>query len=333
MGFPTTSLTTLIGIDVPIVSAPIGGISTPALVAAVSNAGGLGMLSGTWRSERGLRRLLDETSSRTDRPFGVNFVLEFDVADKIDICLQAGVRVISLFWGDAAPWAARVHDAGSLLCHTVGSAHDARIADAAGVDILVAQGMEAGGHVEGRVSTLALVPAVADAAPTRPVIAAGGIADGRGLAAVLCLGASGAWMGTRFVASIEANAHPEYQELLLAADETATTHEARLFNVGWDNAPHRVLKNSTYDAWVAAGRPEPGNRPGEGEHIGTLTNGTPVLRYSDDAPTQQVASGDPEMFCLYAGQSVGLITTVKSAGDIVRDVVSEARSVLGQAGA
>lgn len=128
---------------------------------------------------------------------------------------------------------------------------EARGAVDAGVDIIVAQGWEAGGHVWGEVSTLTLVPAVVDAVGTTPVIAAGGIADGRGLAAVLALGAGAAWMGTRFVASVEAPAHPDYVARVLGAAETGTFH-SKLFDIGWPDAAHRVLRNATIDAWLEA---------------------------------------------------------------------------------
>jgi nitronate monooxygenase len=158
------------------------------------------------------------------------------------------------FWGDPSLYVVAAHTAGSLVMHTVGSALEARRVREAGVDILVAQGWEAGGHVCGQVATLPLVPCVVDAVATAPVVTAGGIADGRGLAAVLALGAAGAWMGTRFLASQEANAHPLYKEKVLQAAETATTYSC-LFDDDWPDAPHRTLHNSTLTNWEANGSP------------------------------------------------------------------------------
>ena len=207
-----TSFSRLVGIDLPIVQAPVGGISTPALAAAVSEAGGLGTLSITWREPDALRALLRETRALTGKPFAVNLVLAWDPAERLEIALAAGVRIVSFFWGDPAPWVEPVHAAGGIVLHTVASAEEARRAGDAGVDAVVAQGWEAGGHVWGEVATMALVPRVVDAVSPVPVVAAGGIADGRGLAAALALGAGAAWMGTRFLLAEEAATHPVYRE-------------------------------------------------------------------------------------------------------------------------
>ena len=257
-----TSFCRLAGIDLPVVQAPIGGISTPALAAAVSNAGGLGTLSITWRDPDELRGLLRETRSLTERPFAVNLVLEWDPAERLAIALAAGVRIISFFWGDPTPWVETVHAAGGLVLHTVASAEEARRAAASGVDVVVAQGWEAGGHVWGEVSSLALIPRVVDAVAPLPVVAAGGVTDGRGLAAVLTLGAGAAWMGTRFLLAEEAATHPVYREQIIAAGETSTVHNT-LFDVGWPDAPLRSLRNATWESWHAAGEPAPGRARGK----------------------------------------------------------------------
>jgi nitronate monooxygenase len=323
-----TALCELIEIQHPILQAPIGGLSTPALVAAVSNAGGLGLLSVTWRKPEALRNLLRETRSLTSRPFGVNLVLAFDIEERLDICLDEGVRIISFFWGDPARYIPRVHTVGGLVLQTVGSASQARSAVDVGADIIVAQGVEAGGHVCGEVGTMALVPRVVDAVPGTPVVAAGGIADGRGIAAVLCLGAAGAMLGTRFVMSREANAHPDYQAAIAATSETGTAYLEDLFDRGWRNAPHRALKNSTYRTWMDAGKPNRGARPAEDEFIATLADGGKVPRYSSDAPTRQVLIGLAEAMALYAGQGAGLIGDVRPAGEIVSELAAEAQAVL-----
>jgi NAD(P)H-dependent flavin oxidoreductase YrpB (nitropropane dioxygenase family) len=195
----------------------------------------------------------------------------------------------------------------------------------------VAQGWEAGGHVWGEVATLALVPAVVDAVAPVPVVAAGGIGDGRGLAAVLALGASAGWLGTRFVMAAEAPAHPRYRELLAGADETGTLHGS-VFDGGWPNAPHRALRNSTIAGWEAAGRPTEGSRPGEGEIVARDAAGEPMLRY-DSASAQAGDSGDIEAMSLWSGQSVGLIREVQPAAEIVRGIASEAAAVLAASSA
>ena len=211
-------------IELPIVQAAMGGASCPALAAAVSNAGGLGMLALSWSSADDMRREIRETRELTGRPFGVNLVLEWPQADRLAVCLEEGVAVISFFWGQAGPLTEIAHRGGAKVLHTIASADAARRAVDDGADIIVAQGWEAGGHVHGKVATMALVPTVVDRVPGTPVIAAGGIADGRGLAAAMALGASGAWIGTRFLASPEAAIHSRYRDLLLAAKETDTEY-------------------------------------------------------------------------------------------------------------
>ncbi|MDB5443017.1 MAG: 2-nitropropane dioxygenase, partial [Phenylobacterium sp.] len=252
-----TALTERLGIAEPIVQAPMGGASCPALAAAVSGAGGLGMLALSWHPPAAVRAAIAETRALTDKPFGVNLVLAFPQAERLAVCLEEGVPVISFFWGDPAPHVAACHAAGATVVSTVASADQARRAVEAGVDVVVAQGWEAGGHVLGEVATLPLTRAVVDAIAPVPVLAAGGITDGRGLAAALALGAAGAWIGTRFLATPEAAIHPRYRARLIEARETETVHTT-LFDVGWPDAPHRVLRNATVDAWEAAGRPATG---------------------------------------------------------------------------
>jgi nitronate monooxygenase len=324
-----TPLTERLGIDIPVIQAPIGGASTPELVAAVSNAGGLGVLSITWRDLDQTRELIRQTKALTGKPFGVNLVLEWDPAERLRIALDEGVRVVSFFWGDPAPWIEPVHAAGALVTHMVGSAEEARRVVETGVDIVVAQGWEAGGHVWGQVATLPLIPAVVDAVPDTPVVAAGGIVDGRGLAAVLALGAAGAWMGTRFVLSEESGAHQVYREKLIAARERDTSY-SELFDGGWPKAPLRALRNSTVAKWEAAGCPPPGSRPGEGDVVAHNEYGQPLARYDSDAPIRG-AEGEIEAMVLYAGQGVGILDRVLPAGEIVRQIAAEAVAALDRA--
>lgn len=324
-----TAVTELLGIEHPIVQAPIGGLSVPALASAVSNAGGLGMMAITWLDPDEIRDAIAVLRAATDRPFGVNVIIDPQDPpqdERVEVALTAGAPLVSFFWGDPAPYVDRVHAAGALASLSVGSAEEARRAVDAGVDIIVAQGWEAGGHVRGDVSTLVLVPAVLDAVPGTPVIAAGGIADGRGLAAVLALGVGAAWMGTRFVASREAPAHPHWQGRLVAASETETLH-TKLFDVGWPDAAHRVLRNPTIEAWLAAGSPPSGRRPGEGEVIATRPDGSEIVRYSSTSARADV-TGKIDELSLWAGQSAGLVHEVLPAAEIVRRTVAEAEQVL-----
>jgi NAD(P)H-dependent flavin oxidoreductase YrpB (nitropropane dioxygenase family) len=284
-----TPLTTILGIRVPVIQAPIGSFSCPALAAAVSEAGGLGTLALSWDSPAVCREKIAATQAATHAPFGINLVLEWDQSDRLNACLEAGVKVVSFFWG-------------------------------------VCQGFEAGGHVRGVAGSIALVPAVVDRVAPLPIVAAGGFADGRGLAAALALGASGVWMGTRFSAATESLAHAEFKQRLVNSGESDTQYLC-LFEGGWPNAPHRVLRNSTVDAWNQAGQPGAGQRPHEKQLIGRSPKGGEILRY-DDMPPVLGMTGDWEACALYAGQSVGVIHEIKSAGSIVNEIVSDARRTI-----
>ena len=314
-----TPVCDVLGIDLPLVQAPIGPAAVPPLVASVSSAGGLGMLSLTWfRDPAGLVR---ETAALTDSPFGANFVISWDQHERIESALEAGLRIVSLSFGDPTEYVDQVHAAGGLVLHSVGGAEEAKRAVAAGVDVVVAQGWEAGGHVWGQVATLPLVPAVVDAVAPVPVIAAGGIGDARGVAAVLVLGAQAAWVGTRFLLAAEAPLHERYRERLIEADETDAEWYADLYDVGWPNAPHRALKNATAEAWEAAGRPETGSRPGEGGSIAAGSSGEAIVRYSSTMPLEGT-TGDIDALSLWSGQSVAFATRTQSAADIVAELVS-----------
>jgi nitronate monooxygenase len=169
------------------------------------------------------------------------------------------------------------------------------------------------------VATLPLVPAVVDAVAPVPVIAAGGIGDARGVAAVLALGAQAAWLGTRFLLAEETPLHEEYRRRLIAAAETDAHWYANLYQVGWPDAPHRALRNSTAQAWESAGRPAPGSRPGEGEQIARRASGEPIVRYSSALPLEGT-TGEVAALSLWAGQSVALATRTQPAADIVAEL-------------
>ncbi len=323
-----TLFTRLVGVDVPIVQAPIGGLAKPALAAAVSNAGGLGMISLTWAEPDQIDATVTEMKTLSDRPFGVNLILEWPQEERLRHVVDVGVPIVSLFWGDPTPLVPIAHSAGALVMHTIGSAEEARRVVDAGVDIVVAQGWEAGGHVWGSVASLPLIPAVVDAVGSVPVVAAGGIGDGRGLAAALTLGAGAVWLGTRFVLAAETRSHPRYRELLLQATETSTIH-ATVFDVGWPDAPGRTLRNSTVRAWEEAGRPTT-DRPGEGETVATWDDGEPILRYESSSPFDVIV-GDVEPLPMWAGQSVGVVREVLPAAEIVRRIAAEAAVALDQA--
>jgi NAD(P)H-dependent flavin oxidoreductase YrpB (nitropropane dioxygenase family) len=323
--FPTPFCRRL-GLTAPVVQAPVGSAATPELASAVSNAGGLGMLALSWTPPGSVREQIRATRALTDRPFGVNVVLEWDQHERVRACLEESVAVVSTFWGDPGPHVDAIHAGGALHAHTVGCAEEARRAVDAGVDVIVAQGWEAGGRVWGEVATLALVPAVVDAVAPVPVIAAGGVADGRGLAAVLALGADAGWVGTRFLLAHEASVHAAWRRRIQDASETSTLYST-LFDRGWPNAPARTLRTSTVRAWERAGRPAAPGRPGEGDVVARAPDGSRLYRYG---PTPAVggATGDVEALALYAGQGAGIVKDFLPAAAIVEELCSGAAEAL-----
>jgi nitronate monooxygenase len=322
-----TPLCRRLDLTAPVVQAPVGSATTPELAAAVSNAGGLGMLALTWTPPGSVRESIRATRALTDRPFGVNLVLEWEQHERVQVCAEESVAAVSTFWGDPRPYVDRIHAGGGLHLHTVGSAEEARRAVQAGVDVIVAQGWEAGGRVCGEVATLPLVPAVVDAVRPVPVIAAGGVGDGRGLAAILVLGADAAWVGTRFLLAQEANVHDEWRARIRDATETGTVF-ATVFDGGWPDSPHRALRNSTVEAWERAGRPAAPRRPGEGDMVARAPDGTCLYRYGAETPVRGT-TGDVEALAHYAGQSAGIVEDVRPAATIVDELVRGAAEALG----
>jgi NAD(P)H-dependent flavin oxidoreductase YrpB (nitropropane dioxygenase family) len=326
-----TRLCDVLGIDVPIIHAPMGpDLTGPESAAAVSNAGGLGILQAQMAPPPELRREIRRLRDLTDKPFGVNFVLDLPHEELLAICLEERVPVLSFFWGDSTPYVERAHAAGIKVLDQVGSVAAARRAARAGVDAIIAQGVEAGGHVAGQVATMVLVPRVVDAVAPTPVVAAGGIADARGLVAALALGAGGVAMGTRFLATPEANAHPLYQQKLVAASEEETVRTI-LFGNGWPNAPHRTLRTAFVDAWL--GREALAQEAGpDAVAIGETriaSQAMPVPRFASLPPNRE-ASGDVEAMSLLAGQSVGLVHEIKPVATIVREMVAGAHQIIEQ---
>jgi nitronate monooxygenase len=193
-----TELCHLLGIEHPIVAAPMGpDLTGPEFVAAVSNAGGLGILQAQLAPPNQFRTEIRRVRELTNKPFGVNLILHFPVKEHVTLCLEERVPILSFFWGDPAPYVEGAHAAGIKVLHQVGSVTEAERAAHAGVDVIIAQGSEAGGHVAGETSTFILVPRVVDAVAPRPVAAAGGIADARGVVAALALGAQAAVLSSK----------------------------------------------------------------------------------------------------------------------------------------
>lgn len=313
-----TPICDLIGIEHPIVLGGMGAPNTSAeIVAAVCNAGGLGVLGCSGRPPAEVTQLVGRVREMTDRPFGLNLLLFLDESDTLDAMIAARPTVLSFAWprpeqplGEVF---ARAHDSGAKVMHMVSQAPEAARAAETGADVIVAQGSEGGGHV-GTMGTLALVPQVVDAVAPRPAIAAGGIADGRGLAAALALGASGVLLGTRFVASVEAPQAQWAKEAILASDG----HDTDLTEIPdiiagrvWPGAFGRAWRNDLIRRW--AGRDwEVRQRRAE------IAEGIAAAR----------EAGDAQNVPLLFGQDAGLISSIEPAGEIVARIVREAEAVL-----
>jgi NAD(P)H-dependent flavin oxidoreductase YrpB (nitropropane dioxygenase family) len=329
-----TRLCDLLGIDAPVVVAPMGpDLTGPELVAAVCNAGGFGVLQAQLCSPVSLRRQIRYLRTLTSRPFGVNFVLHFPHHDGVEVCIGERVTALSFFWGDPTEFISPAHSAGIAVIHQVGSVDAAIRARDAGVDVIIAQGGEAGGHLAGQVSSMVLLPRIVDAVAPTLVLAAGGIADGRGLAAALCLGADGVVMGTRFLATPEANAHPVYKAAIIAASEEDTVRTT-LFGEGWEQAPHRTLRTPFVTQWLDRATDTQETRHGDPDSdrgiIGrTVIGGVeiPIPRFSS-LPPDANANGDIRSMSLLAGQSAGLIDDIRPAGEILCDTVSGAERLI-----
>jgi nitronate monooxygenase len=308
-----TRFTQLVGATAPIQVASMPGVTTVELVAAVANAGAVGMLGTAMYSPEFLDAQLERIAKATSGVFGVNFLMPFLDPACVPVAARRA-RIVEFFYGD--PQRALVDEAhalGALVSWQVGSLDEAIAAEAAGCDFVIAQGTEAGGHVRGQTSLLPLLSSVLDTLRI-PVLAAGGIATARDLAAVLASGAAGARIGTRFVASAESDAHPEYVKALLAAN-AADTCLTETFSEVWPDAPHRVLRSA-----VAAVRAETNAIVGETEHGGARI---PIPRFSPFVPNKST-TGNVAAMALYAGESVTHVRSVQPAAAIIAELVAGA---------
>ena len=326
-----------LGIRYPILSVGFGSAAVPQLVAAVSNAGGLGVLGMSGLDPELIRRRIASTRELTGFPFGVNLIIaEVDdgdrafLLDQVDTLTGEDAAAIVLFWGDPSPYVEKTRGTGVRIIIQVGSVEEAKNAADAGVDAVIAQGIEAGGHVRGTTSIWELLPATVEALKPLPVLASGGIGDGAGVARALRLGAQGVSLGTRFVASDEAWLHPDYKLRVVQSTAEDTVYN-ELYDVGWPDAPHRTLRNKTFAEWDAAGRPPTGQRPGEGTSIGKRRLIDGVVQ---DWPRYAVGTvppnfeGDVDYAPLWAGESCTVVNDIKPAGEIVHDLVRDAEAVL-----
>ncbi len=316
-----TRLTDLLGVEHPVMLAGMGGVAYSALTAAVSEAGGFGCLGASTMSTGQLRDEIALTRAATARPFGVDLLTAFadTLVAQTEVALEGGARALVAGLGVPSRVVDLCHRHDVLVVSLCGKVEHARRAIDAGCDLVVAQGTEAGGHT-GAVATMVLVPLVVDAVDGRvPVVAAGGVADGRGLAAALALGADGVWVGTRFIATPEARALPGYHDRILAAAEDATV-VSRAFT----GKTMRVLRNATTDRYEmdpASLRPFP-------EQLGVAL-GEGTFHLGGDETTPGV---DPEREGYPAGQVVGAIDAVVPASRIVAEMVRGAEEILARLG-
>jgi nitronate monooxygenase len=308
-----TALTDLFGVEHPIVLAPMGGVAGGELAAAVSDAGGLGLLGAGGGDVDWLGREIDILKARTEKPWGIGLLAWAVEAAVLEWVIAQRPSVIVLSFGDPAPFASTVRDAGIPLAIQVTTLDDARQALDLGADVVVAQGSEAGGHGEGR-GTLPFVPAVVDIAGATPVLAAGGIANGRGLAAALVLGAAGAMIGTRFEATPEALLSADERAAIVAAGAADTTRD-RILDLAQDSPwPHRftarTLRNRFTDTWH------------ERED---------ALRFDTTAKEEFAAGvdrGDMDYLPIWAGEAVDLIADAEPASALVARIADEAVQAL-----
>ena len=312
-----TALTETLGLEYPIILAPMASVSGGRLAAAVSNAGGLGLVGGGYGDSDWLRNELSVAKAETMRPWGVGLITWATTLETVQLALSYGPHMFMLSFGNPRPYVSTIKEAGCKLVCQVQDLEGARAAKAAGADIIVAQGTEAGGHGATR-ATLPLVPAVVDVVAPTPVLAAGGIADGRGLAAALMLGAQGVLMGTRFYAATESLGHRRAKECIVAA-EGGQTQRTRVFDAvrryEWpDGYTGRALCNPFLERW-------------DGREDGLRA----ALDTEGRAFQEAVKKGDFDTAMVWAGEAVDLIAAVAHAGELVRSIGAEAELSLRSA--
>ena len=313
-----TRLTEILDVEYPVMLAGMGGVAYSALAAAVSEAGGFGCLGASTMSIETMVREIRAVKAATDRPFGVDLLTASgDLTEGVQHIVAEGAQVFVAGLGVPREAIDLCHDNNVLVVSMCGKVRHAVAAVEAGCDIVVAQGTEAGGHT-GQVATMALVPQVVDAVGDRvPVVAAGGIFDGRGMAAALALGADGVWVGTRFIATPEARAVTGYKDLLLATYEDGT-----VVSRAYTGKTCRVIRND-YTQYFEAHPDEIQPFPAQ------------LLRSAEDGANHiggsaQTEGVDPTREFFPCGQGVGAIEELVPAGELVRRLVAEAEATIGR---
>jgi len=326
-----TRLTKEYGFTVPIVSAGMAFVATADLAIAVSKAGGLGQMSGSGFPVPYLTSQIQKIKTELEgKPFAVNFISRFIQIEHIDVCIKEKVPIVVFFWDEVpALYIERLKANQVKIWIQIGSIAEAKTAVAAGADALIVQGYEAGGHNRSTASILSLLPTIKNAFPQIPILAAGGIADGQGLAAALTLGADGVSVGTRFLATPESNAHPEYKKRVVDAEVHDTVHH-NIFGFDFPDATVRGIRNQIVAEFEGKDYPAPyaGKNPEDFPVIGQSAMG-PIRRFSGVLPTPDT-TGDFEQMSLLAGESVGLIKDIKPVAEIIHQMVEEAKISLSK---
>lgn len=316
-----TPVCDLLGCTWPIVLAGMGGVARSELVAAVTRAGGFGFLGMVREPVELIRSEVAAVRAATDLPFGVNLIPaatpEALLEAQVRACIECRVSVVALFWSLKPGLVERLRGAGIVVVCQVGSLEEALAAQVAGAEALIVQGVEAGGHVRGRTALAELLPQIAAATPL-PLLAAGGIADGRDLATAMALGAQGAVIGTAFAATEESFAH-DFHKQRLVQGHAGQTRLTDAFHINWPReAQVRVLSNSVT-------RGEHGSPDAIGRKVIGDEEGRPIYLFSTDSPLRSM-TGDFEAMALYAGQGVDRIDRILPAAERLREIVSQAAS-------
>ncbi|XP_010270915.1 PREDICTED: nitronate monooxygenase-like [Nelumbo nucifera] len=321
----------ILGFDNGIVLAPMGpDVAGPKLVAAVANAGGIGLLVSPVNSYDMTVKAITETRKLTDKPFGAGILLEFDNTRTVQAIFDEKLACMQVYWGDfTKEMVDEAHKHGVKILHQIGSLKDAEKAIAAGVDCIIVQGVEAGGHIIGTVGLIALLPRVVDLVGDREiaVVAAGSIADPRGYVAALSLGAHGICMGTRFVATKESYANHYYKQQLLHYTE-ADTDRTDLYNRATWRSPVRCLNTPFHQQWKNAPESVENNEEQPIVSYSIIHGEETVLRRFAGQVANPTTAGELENMVMYAGQGVGLIKEILPAGDVVKNFIEGAKEII-----
>ena len=310
-----TRVTELLGIDYPILQGAMAHISDPDLASAVSNAGGLGILDTGGANAEKIKEKVEEMLSKTEKPFAVNlYLMNPNIDSVVDYLLTSEVKIVTTGAGTPKKWMPMLKEVGIIVIPVVPTVRIAQKMEEIGADAVIVEGMEAGGHI-GKLTTMAVVPQVVDAVDI-PVIAAGGIADGRGMAAVMMLGAEGIQMGTRFLAAKETNIHQKFKDKVIQATDIET-----VITGNYVGHSVRLLRNQLTTDYISLEKELLASQSIDSSLLDTLTDGS--LK-------RAVEEGDTTKGSMMAGQIAGLIREEKACREIISDVIEEFAETLNQ---